>query len=348
MKLFAKLMNNKPLYPFIMAAWSCRSREIRDRVWGIRHDKNEILIRRLGDNNRGKILYNIYMNGEDGGFFALMRWISTALLFADNKGFVPYVKLGSKCRYYDKDITITDNVFEYYFSPVSDISEEEMMSSMNVVDYEKKQLSEIPSYVYSAFTSNPEIIDTFAYIWGKYIHINEKTQVLLDRDIASVIDETKKTIAVHVRGTDFKLQYDGHPIAASLQEEIDAVKKMVDQDGYEKIFLATDEKATVDAFIEEFGDMVSFYDDTYRSTDGTAVHDSNDTRHCHKYLLGYEVLRDAYTMASCQGLVAGVSNVSFFSTVMNKALFTPYYSYHICDHGVNNKGKTYSAKRVKK
>ena len=32
----------------------------------------------------------------------------------------------------------------------------------------------------------------------------------------------------------------------------------------------------------------------------------------HHYKLGYEVLRDMYTLSECQGIVAGLSNLSIF------------------------------------
>ena len=342
MSIKNKLLGNKILYPFIMALKSCKDVEIRERIWGLRHDKDEIVVRHLGEEYAGKIVYNIYLNDEFGGFFALLRWVCTALVYADERGFIPFVSLGDKCKYFDPDLKETKNVFEYYFEPVSSILAEGITKAANVVNYETKHLMEVQSDV--SFQLDPNIVDLFSGIWRKYIRINEKIRTRLKGDISTVINENKKTIAIHYRGTDFKLQYNGHPVAISIQEEIDIVKDLITREGYERIFLATDEKAAIDAFVSEFGTAVSYYHDTYRSYDGTAVHDSKNSRTNHRFLLGYEVLRDVMTMASCDALVAGVSNVSFFATVINRAIFKPYKLCRICYHGMNSNNKVYTKK----
>lgn len=342
MSIKSKLLSNKALYPFIMALKSCKDSETRERIWGLRHDKDEIVVKHLGEERTGKIIYNINLNDEYGGFFALLRWVCTALVYSDKRGFIPFVKLGDKCKYFDPDVKETGNVFEYYFKPVSSVLAGDVAKAANVVNYETKHLMEVRSDV--SFQLDSSIVDMFADIWQKYIRINEKTKIKLNTDIASAVDNNKKTIAVHYRGTDFKLQYSGHPVAIDIQEEIDVIKELIDKEGYERVFLATDEKTAIDAFRDHFGDIVFCYSDTYRSQDGTAVHDSKDSRLNHKYLLGYEVLRDTLTMASCDALVAGVSNVSFFAMVINKAVFKPYEVCRICYHGMNSNANVYAKK----
>ena len=55
----------------------------------------------------------------------------------------------------------------------------------------------------------------------------------------------------------------------------------------------------------------------------------------YKYRLGYEVLRDSYTLARCDGLIAGYSQVSVFSRI-NRASQKKGFSYcQIIDKGVN-------------
>ena len=47
------------------------------------------------------------------------------------------------------------------------------------------------------------------------------------------------------------------------------------------------------------------------------LHDSAIVRKNHKYLLGYEVLRDAYTLSKGVALVCGYSNVSNVAMLWN-------------------------------
>ena len=57
-----------------------------------------------------------------------------------------------------------------------------------------------------------------------------------------------------------------------------------------------------------------------------------------KYRKGLEVLRDVYTLASCGGLVAGLSHVSILARIV-KYSFDKKYSYqNILSNGINRQG----------
>lgn len=338
------LINNKSIYPFLTAIRSLRNKEIRENIWNFSHNKDSVLIEHRGDLYNGKIIYDLHIDDGLGGFFALVRWVCTALTYADNKGLVPYVSFGEKCRYFDESIAYTKNPFEYYFNPVSSVTAETVAKASNVIRFETNHLKEIETDV--SFQLDDKVVEQMVYIWKKYISLNDKTKASILSDISSVMDCSEKTLAVHVRGTDFKKNYSGHPVAISLDEEIAVVKELKEKGGYKQIFLATDEAQTVEKFTEVFGkDIVKFYSQTYRSVDGTAVHTSVDGRENHKYLLGYEVLRDVITLASCAGFVAGVSNVSLFVTVINKAMYKEFEDCHICYHGMNSNSKIYNGRK---
>lgn len=343
MRLIQRIIQNKVLYPFAGAVKSIKDKGMREKIWNIKHNKDEVVFEHLGDENPQRIVYEIYVNDGASGFFALMRYVCTALFYAYNRGFIPYVLLGKKCRYYDAEVIETDNIFEYYFKPVSYLTYESVRNSQNVLFYEVKHLTEIKSE--KSFQLVPEIVSSFSKVWREYIHLNETTYEKLNNDISDILCEDKKTIGVHVRGTDFKQNYNGHPIAITAEEELLIVKELISTKNYEQIFLATDEESTIRLFREQFGDMVKCFTDTFRSTDGSAVHGSENNRSRHKYLLGYEVLRDVYTLAQCQGLVAGVSNVSFFATVINQAGFKEYEDLKISYHGMNHNAKNYTEGR---
>ena len=345
MSILKKIKKNKKIYAVLFALKSLFKPEYADDIYAVKHDKNEITIKSYGTENRGRILYYLYMNESTGGFFALLRWTCTALLYADNRGFIPYVEYGHDCKYYDAENLECDNPFEYFFTPASELSKEDFAHAFNVVHYESKHLNEIPPTFSYQFEG--EILSEYVRIWKKYIRMNTGTMERLEKDKKAIFDSDKKTLAVHYRGTDFKENFRNHPIAATLEEEMELVKKAVDAHGFQRIFLASDEEEAIRRFKDTFGDMVCFYSDTERSADGTAVHDSIHTRHHDRYLLGYEVLRDAWTMSQCDGLVAGVSNVSVFAVIMNEATEKKYEYREIISHGKNTRGKKYATPRKK-
>lgn len=337
MRLIDELKNNDRVYMLNMMMRGLIDQSVAKRIRGINTDPREIVIESKGKNGKGRIYYEININDKHAGFFALMRWVLSALNFADVHGFIPYIYFGDQTKYYDADIIDTNNPYEYYFLQ-KDCTEEMINSAYSVVRYVPKHL--LFSDLKKNFQQDPAVINRFAELWKKYICVNDKTMMYLNNEIVASI-AAKPTLGVHIRGTDYKLNYDGHPVAISVHEEISIAKKAIDNYGFEQIFLATDDEEYLRDFIDEFGNQVVYYSDTYRSKDGTAVHDSEDNRQCHYYKLGLEVLKDAYTLAMCDGLIAGQSNVSFFATVINKAEKDGFKFLKICDSGFNKNSKKY-------
>lgn len=338
-KIIERIISHKKLYVLTSMIKVIKNDEVAERVWGVWQDKDEIVIKHFGDEYPGKIIYMININDDQGGFFAQMRWVCTLLLYADRRGFIPYIKIGSKSRYYEAGITSTNNPFEYYFQMVSEVRGETIARAQNIIYSELKHLKEVQTNV--SFQMEPVIVKNFSYIWKKYIHFNFDTNLKIEEGIRSLGINNKKTIGVHVRGTDFKQNYNGHPIAVPVEEELKIVKEAMEKYKYEQVFVATDEFQTIELFKKEFGNKVVYYQDTYRSRDGVAVHDSVGTRKLHHYMLGLEVLRDVQTLAICKGFVAGQSNVSFFAMIINRAGDEPYEFCYICDKGMNHNKNHY-------
>ncbi len=57
-------------------------------------------------------------------------------------------------------------------------------------------------------------------------------------------------------------------------------------------------------------------------------------RPLHYYNLGVEVLRDVYTLACCDALICGISQVSFAARYVNLALCEPFREVCVIDHGI--------------
>ena len=73
---------------------------------------------------------------------------------------------------------------------------------------------------------------------------------------------------MHFRGTDYRRQYNNHPVFITINQEIEKVKETFEAGNYEVIFLATDEQEAVEAFKREFGSGLKYFDDTWRADRG--------------------------------------------------------------------------------
>ena len=279
------------------------------------------------------ILYQIEMGTWGDGFFAEYKRLLNYLYYADFWGFKPYVHFGKEFTYAEeRPVNGTSNPFEYFFEPIvkaEDVDKHQYYIESRQVDWElANRLKPVNGYEMSE-----EYICAMAKISQKYIKWNKVTNEYLET--ANQLLGNYRTLAVHVRLTDFKKNYWGHPVCVSAEEYLEFVKEAIAKHGFDKIFLATDDTETVELFQKEFKNRLLFYNDVVRSTGNVSVAFSKEDRENHHYKLALEVIRDMYTLSRCQGLIAGKSNVSICAIIENRRE-TPYEYIKIIDKGHNS------------
>lgn len=289
-----------------------------------------------GTLNDGKVLYVINNFNPSSGFF--YSWCETCrgLMVAERFGFTPVVDW-SKGAYYDKNgLNGCMNPFEYFFEPVSDVSLDEALKSRNVAYYNRHTF-EKPFALYD-YRSDDEL-ELFARISRKYIRLRQDLRVKLESETDALLC-TKKTLAVHVRGVEWgNIKY--HPIPASLEEYTVRIDKAISEYGYEQIFLATDSDDTVAFFKKKYGEMIVCYNDVTRAQSGSkvlAIFDDSIADEHKGYRLGYEVLKDMLTISKCDGIIAGLSYVSFAAEVFKRERGEAYLYKNYVEMKLNHKG----------
>lgn len=81
-----------------------------------------------------------------------------------------------------------------------------------------------------------------------------------------------------------------------------------------------------------------------RSDGENGIHYKENKRKNHHYLLGLEVLRDAYTLAACDSLLAGMSNVSLAVQYIKLSEGAEFKEIEILDHGINHNNRQFGKK----
>ena len=309
-----------------------------------------IIIEHRGEKYPDKTIYDIQFLVPDekkpfsrnhAGFCALLRWTLLSWSFPDALGMIPAVEWGKASVYYDSAMdSVTTNVFEYYFEPVCHIYHSEICKCRNVISAKGTNGSfffmDRASDMLASYQVKQSEIEKLGYLYKKYVHLNQNTKEYIDESINHILDQ-KDILAVHVRGTDFNLGANHHPIVVTPQEYLAEAKKIYLRDGYKKVFLATDDANALKLFKEEFKDKLLYYEDTLRSGNHSGVHSSISDRPLHHYKLGLEILRDIYTIASCDSLVCGLSQVSIAAQYINVAIGRTFKKVVILNNGINEK-----------
>lgn len=284
------------------------------------------------------MIYFIDMEEAHSGFFAEHNKLLSLLYFADYHGLTPVVRFHPGYCYAESHaVNGTENPFEYYFEQPCGIGTEALGTYQCVLRSRKENgyLAAKLNEGAAGYTRSDLYINEMARITSKYIRLNSIVRTQMQQEISALTGSGgEKILAAHVRGTDFKKNYNGHPIYIPAKEYLEAVQEVCQKGGYEKVFIATDDAEALALFKEKFGDRLLYYHDVTRG-EGDTVMNSRDTRENHKYLLGIEVLRDMYTLAACKGLVAGLSQVSFAARIQKKSMGEEYQDLVILNHGIN-------------
>lgn len=294
-----------------------------------------------GDYRYGEIIYLIGMEDLGGmernmGFFALFNCVLNRLYYADRLGLVPFVHYPQTVLYYDEKME-QSNVFEYFFQSVSNMTYEEALKAKNLVISSERDsqfnLCNKPGYLL-----DEKGLCNLADVARKYIRFNSVTKFKLDEGL-KLLDGMEKVLGVHIRGTDFKNINKNHPIAIQLSQYKEKIIEILSERRYTCVFLATDEEAIIneiakmDIFVKAKCKLL-MYDDVFRSINGLPVHKQEDERLRHKYLLGFEVLRDMYTLVKCNGFIAGRSQVSLTVQIYKKMYNEKFEDICILDNGI--------------
>ena len=282
-------------------------------------------------------------NGNGWGFFAEVRAMLAKMVFAERFGLTPYIEWGSAFLYAEKQLVNgTHNAFEYYFKQPNGMTKQDVLESSYVTESKSAQGVVIErEFKRDTYEMTAEYQSKLAEMYRKYIRLNEKTEKMIQNDLKDIFDNSK-VLGVHFRGTDYKAGYQNHPVAVQIEQTITQVKKSLEKNIFQKIFLATDEKNAVERFEKEFPGKVFYFQDVYRGEGNTSVAFSQSVRPEHHYRLGYEVLRDMYALAACDGLVAGLSQVVNCARIVKESSGKEYDTLCIINNGINVNGKQFA------
>lgn len=307
-------------------------------------EKNPLVVkyRHYGELNKGITIYHIYFGAKGErkmGYCAMLKFTLLYLAYADRMGYIPFIEWTKVLPYTEEDaVNGKYNGFEYFMMNPCTLTADEVLKSDLVVQSKPQDIFLIFDYKMSSAGSykvGEHEIEIMSEMFRKYIKFNETgmSEIL---NPANELLSKGKCLGVHVRGTDFNKNFNGHPKAISVEKYISQVEKIFSEHRYQYIFLATDEVKTVKKFSEKFGKKLLYYD-VFRSENGDSIHyETVPKRKNNKYYLGMEILKDVYTLGHCDGLVAGFSNVSIIARVIKRNTGLRYEDELIINEGFNS------------
>lgn len=315
------------------------------KVLEINEDSDYLEIRHNGDFDYGKIVYVIKENTKADGFCATLRFVLLYLIFAKQHGLAPVIRLTKDFAYYDEDMSSKiENPWEYYFETDDSIDEKNALN-VSYCHYLQRDLMR-ERYDFSAYKTENYYDDTIFELCSPVIREYMKLKPAIIKESEEILKEITesggKVLGVHFRGTDYKKGYNNHPVFVDEKQTAEEIKKALDTGRFKAVFLATDDVSAMERIMNAIPEIpVLLFQDVFRGDGNESVAFSNSDRKYHRYLLGYEIARDMYTLSLCDGLVAVKSSVGFLSNLYKHSRNEEYEYMKIMDNGNNNNENEY-------
>lgn len=253
------------------------------------------------------------IGGRAAGFFSNFLAVLNHLHWCQKVYKTPVVYWPKDGLYYDPrgcNGIVSDNIWDYYFYPVSDLS---------YVVGDKLHFSPNPPEHFAVathpFTTDPYPVESLRRhmndLIKEYIKIKPQTLNKIEDFYAQNI-ENKYTVSIHIRATDKYLEV--RPV--SLDRIFDTANKHVPC----QFFVATDDERVLNEAKKRLNGPVISYD-SCRVNRVNGVHNSNySCSNQSRAYLGEEALIDCILLSRCNRLIHTWSNLSIAALLFNPDL----------------------------
>mgnify|MGYP003675723531 CR=1 FL=1 len=239
------------------------------------------------------------------GLFSYLTCVLAVLSKYEHTGVSVYIDWSGADNYADP--IRGRNVFDYFFEQPF---VKELVGDHEIIGIEEGLNLLDDFFRYSIYSFNPSVRTLASRLLKKYIRI--KPQILKKVDDFCLRLKGENVLGVHIRSTD---QYtDGHfagqPLC--LERYLELIDQAIFQNGYTKIFAASDSEEIIDLLGDNFRNLLTY--DCIRSPDHRAIHLNEEMK---GYRIGEDVLVESQILSRCQYFIASPSNVSSMVTFWN-------------------------------
>ena len=278
----------------------------------------------------------------DYGLFSFVSWVFCHICYAFTKGYVPVIDLQTvKNPFLEDEKVGLENAWEFYFKQPYGYSLNDAEKAWETGNCVFSEFEGFPPQLTTSICSvamNPSnYFREWVLLYKHFFNLNDSVENYISDKFNSIIKPNMRTIGVHCRGTDYTgMAPSLHARQPKVEDVIEKVKSAMQEWDCEYIFIATDERKTLNAFESAFPKRVLYSDEMYYDeleTDYSkqfltkAAFDRPDDR----YLKGLDYLTSIMILSKCTSAVIGINNGSMAALYINGGR---YENVHIYDLGV--------------
>lgn len=248
------------------------------------------------------------------GLFSYVFGAIEQLQYVDEDLCLPIVDMQHYPNIYLEEENIgKENVWDFYFEPVSTIKIEEMEAYENVVlgydspDYKSNYIEKYD-------------IDKMHDTYKKYVHIKQEIMNEIDKVCNDILPYGfEHVMGVLFRGTDMTaLKLKDHPVQPSVDEMCSLIDKHMAEWGCNTIYMCTEDEDALEFFKEKYGDrLVCTNQKRFKNTGNKWLGEIYEEMKIDRYELGLEYLITIEILSRCNNMIASVCAGSVCAHIMH-------------------------------
>lgn len=232
------------------------------------------------------------------------------------QGNIPYV---------DDTWHVWQQMFE---QPVFELEEGEQLSDLNPSDVD------FTLHTASSIAQCRIVRKVWYKLINDFSRLNKNEKEYIDNEIRDILGQGKKVLGVVCRGTDYKdVKWKAQP---DIPIVIAEVKQWMQKYGYDKVYLATEDKTIYEQFEEALPGKIltnkrTYYDEAIKNQGKTWIGEVSFERDNDNYLKGIEYLSSIYILANCDALLAGHCGASGMALLLNGEKYERFKEYKLLE-----------------
>lgn len=247
--------------------------------------------------------YAVFRRG--GAMFSNLWAVTSFISWATKAGHRPVIDFQTSEPLNRKTHPAQSDAWTDYFAPISEVDLDSVLARDDTVYFQGRP-GEFPVHEYSQHAGYRAVFD-------RHIRLNEVMAAYVGQ-WQGFLSGHGVALGVHARGTDMKIAR-SHQAPPELHQLFFMVDHALELRNFDCIFLASEDEKSFSAFVRRYGTRL-VTSDSFRTKHRKKLSQMDSSVLEWRYVLGMQVLRDAWLLSSCTGLVSGSSNVSEHAQVI--------------------------------
>lgn len=253
-----------------------------------------------------------------GGLFSNMNHVLQGIEYAKSENLTPVVDMKNYWTSYSQrgKFNNTNNSWEYFFEPISDIYLEDLDKYQNLTFSKGDRI--LPSSPLADhglnFVLNEGLLFKYSNLYAEHIKLNKQTREFMTR-VKEFLEWETSSFGVSFRGTDYiSMQPKGHARQPSYSQLLSRLENKFRKHNYSRLFIATEDVEARRIISGAYPDITY---KGFRKRETIEKMLSHRSIHSNQTIEALGYLAEIYLLSECLSITCSIANGSASAFLIN-------------------------------